>query len=347
MMTKAVVATIGLDIAKSVFQVHGVDGAGQVVVRQRLTRGRMLGFFEKLAPCVIGIEACSSSHYWARELIARGHDVKLMPAQYVKPYVKRGKNDAADAEAICEAVTRPTMRFVAVKTPEQQSVMMLHRVRLMLSRQRTQVSNALRAHLSEFGIVAAIGRGGIEQLLAVLADPNDARVPPDARLCLEMLAAQLAVVKSQILDNDRRIRESARETEVGRRLMEIPGVGPVIASAFVAAVGDPAVFKSGRNLAAWIGLVPKQNSSGGKERLGGITKAGNSYLRQMLVVGSMAVIRTAERHGTRRPWVLQLLARRSKKVAAVALANKMARIIWALMTNGERYRDPVVATAAA
>nr|WP_255602617.1 IS110 family transposase [Polymorphobacter megasporae] len=260
---------------------------------------------------------------------------------------QKESDDAADAEAICEAVTRPTMRFVAVKTPEQQSVMMLHRVRLMLSRQRTQVSNAMRAHLSEFGIVAAIGRGGIEQLLAVLADPNDARVPPDARLCLEMLAAQLAVVKSQILDNDRRIRESARETEVGRRLMEIPGVGPVIASAFVAAVADPAVFKSGRNLAAWIGLVPKQNSSGGKERLGGITKAGNSYLRQMLVVGSMAVIRTAERHGTRRPWVLQLLARRSKMVAAVALANKMARMIWALMTNGERYRDPVVATAAA
>ena len=344
-MAKAV-TTVGLDIAKSVFQVHGVDSAGEVVIRKRLTRGRMLAFFEKLPPCLVGIEACSSSHYWARELIAQGHEVRLMPAQYVKPYVKRGKNDAADAEAICEAVTRPTMRFVAVKTPEQQSVMMLHRVRLMLNRQRTQVSNALRAHLSEFGIVAAIGRGGIDELLAVISDPNDARVPADARLCLEMLAAQLAVVKSQILDNDRRIRASARETEVGKRLMEIPGVGPLIASAFVAAVADATVFKNGRNLAAWIGLVPKQNSSGGKQKLGGISKAGNGYLRQMLVVGSMAVIRHAQRHGTRRPWLVQLMARRTTKVAAVALANKTARMIWALMVSGERYRDPVVIQAA-
>ena len=339
------VTTIGLDIAKSVFHVHGVDAAGEVVTRQKLTRGRMLAFFEKLPPCLVGIEACSSSHYWARELIARGHDVRLLPAQYVKPYVKRAKNDAADAEAICEAVTRPTMRFVAVKTPEQQSVMMLHRVRLMLNRQRTQLSNAMRAHLSEFGIVAAIGRNGVDQLLAVIADPNDARVPADARLCLEMLAAQLAVVKEQILENDRRVRASARATEVGRRLMEIPGVGPLLASAFVATVADPTAFKTGRNLAAWIGLVPKQNSSGGKERLGSISKAGNRYLRQLLVVGAMAVIRYAERHGTKRPWLVQLMARRTTKVAAVALANKNARMIWALMTSGERYRDPIVAEA--
>src|SRR5215471_10143455 len=292
------VATIGLDIAKSVFQVHGVDSAGQVVVRQRLTRRRVLAFFEKLAPCLIGIESCSSSHYWARELIARGHEVRLMPAQYVKPYVKRGKNDAADAEAICEAVMRPTMRFVPVKTPEQQSVMMLHRVRLMLNRQRTQLSNAIRAHLSEFGIVAPIGRRGIDQLLALVADEEDTRVPADAR---QMLAAQLAVVKEQILENDRRVRASARETELGRRLMEVPGVGPLLASALVATVADPTAFKTGRDLAAWIGLVPKQNSSGGKERLGSISKAGIRYLRQMLVVGAMAVIRYAERHGTRRP----------------------------------------------
>ena len=336
------IATIGLDIAKSVFQVHGVDEAGEVAVRRKLTRGRVLGFFEKLPRCLVGIEACSSSHYWARELIARGHDVRLLPAQYAKPYVKRSKNDAADAEAICEAVTRPTMRFVPVKTPEQQSVMMLHRVRLMLNRQRTQLSNAIRAHLSEFGIVAPIGRGGIDQLIRVIEDESDVRIPLDARACLRMLIAQLDVVKVQILENDRRILASARDTELGRRLMEIPGVGPLLASAFVA---DPRAFKSGRNMSAWIGLVPKQNSSGGKEKLGGISKAGNRYLRQMLVVGAMAVIRVAERHGTRRPWLVQLMARRTKKVAAVALANKTVRMIWALMTSGERYREPVVAAA--
>lgn len=339
------ITTVGLDIAKSVFQVHGVDAAGEVVVRRRLSRGRVLAFFEKLPRCLVGIEACNTSHYWARELIALGHDVRLMPAQYVKPYVKRGKNDAADAEAICEAVTRPTMRFVAVKTPEQQSVMMLHRVRLMLNRQRTQLSNAMRAHLSEFGIVAPVGRLGLERLLTVISDREDARVPDDARVCLEMLMAQLVVVKQQILENDRRIRESARQTEVGRRLMEIPGVGPLLASAFVASVADPTIFKTGRDLAAWIGLVPRQNSSGGKERLGGISRAGNRYLRQMLVVGAMAVIRHAERHGTKRAWLLQLLSRRATKVAAVALANKTARMVWALMTSGERYREPAVAVA--
>lgn len=337
------VTTIGLDLAKSVFQVHGVDADGAAVLRQRLTRGRMLKFFAKLPQCLVGMEACASSHYWARELIALGHDVKLMPAQYVKPYVKRGKNDAADAEAICEAVTRPTMRFVGIKSPEQQSAMMLHRVRLILSRQRTQLSNALREHLAEFGIVAPIGRNGIDQLVGVIADTADDRVPTDARTCLTMLVAQLHIVKQQILENDRRIMASARETELGRRLMEIPGVGPLLASAIVATVPDPAIFRSGRNLAAWIGLVPRQNSSGGKERLGSITKAGHRYLRQMLIVGAMAVVRYAERNGTKRPWLVQLLARRKAKVAAVALANKNARMIWAMMASGERYREPQVA----
>ena len=341
------VTTIGLDIAKTIFQVHGVDAEGHVVVRQRLARRRVLTFFEKLPPCLVGIEACSTSHYWARELMTRGHEVRLLPARYVRPYVKRGKNDAADAEAICEAVTRPTMRFVPVKTPGQQSVMMLHRVRLMLIRQCTQLSNSIRSHLSEFGLVAPIGRRGIDQLLAVVADEKDARVPADARVCLAMLAAQLAVVRRQILETDRRVRASARETELGRRLMEVPGVGPLLASAFIATIADPTAFKTGRDLAAWIGLVPKQNSSGGKERLGSITKAGNRYLRQMLVVGAMAVIRYAERHGTRRPWLVQLMQRRSTKVAAVALANKTARIIWALMTSGERYREPAAVAALA
>jgi transposase len=289
---------------------------------------------------LVGIEACASSHYWARELTALGHEVRLMPAQYVKPYVKRGKNDAADAEAICEAVTRPTMRFVAVKSPEQQSAMMLHRVRLVLTRQRTQVTNAIRSHLAEFGIVSPIGREGIERLLDIVSDTGDTRVPPEARACLEMLAAQLRMVKAQILENDRQIIARAQETEVGRRLMAIPGIGPLLASAFVATIADPSVFKSGRSLAAWIGLVPRQNSSGGKERLGGITKAGNRYLRQMLVVGAMAVIRYAARYGTRRPWLVQLLARKTTKVAAIALANKTARIVWALMTSGERYHEP-------
>ncbi|WP_227340362.1 IS110 family transposase [Sphingopyxis sp. P8] len=339
------IATIGLDIAKSVFQVHGIDAAGEVVVRKRLSRARVVPFFAKLPRCLVGIEACNTSHHWARELIALGHDVRLMPAQYVKPYVKRGKNDAADAEAICEAVTRPTMRFVAVKTPEQQSVMMLHRVRLMLNRQRTQLSNAMRAHMSEFGIVAPVGRMGLERLLAIIADRDDESIPGDARLCLEMLGAQLAVVKEQVLENDRRIRASARETEVGRRLMEIPGVGPLLASAFVASVADPRMFKTGRDLAAWIGLVPRQNSSGGKERLGGISRAGNRYLRQMLVVGAMAVIRHAERHGSKRAWLIELMKRRAKKVAAVALANKTARMVWAMMTSGEHYREPQVAHA--
>jgi transposase len=302
------VTTIGLDLAKNVFQVHGIDAEGTAVIRERLSRGRMLKFFAKLPPCLIGIEACATSHYWARELVALGHDVKLMPAQYVKPYVKRGKNDAADAEAICEAVTRPTMRFVGIKSPEQQSAMMLHRVRLILNRQRTQLSNAMRAHLAEFGIAAPIGRTGIDRLLDVIADPTDERLPADARLCLE-----------------------------------IPGVGPLLASAIVATVPDPSIFRSGRNLAAWIGLVPRQNSSGGKERLGGITKAGHQYLRQMLVVGAMAVVRYAERHGAKRPWLVQLLARRKAKVAAVALANRNARIIWAMMASGERYREPQVA----
>ena len=339
------VVTIGLVIAKSVFQVHGVNEAGEAVLRRQLKRARMLPFFAKLPSCLIGIEACNNSHYGARELAALGHEVKLMPAQYVKPYVKRGKNDAADAEAICEAVTRPTMRFVTVKTPEQQSLMMLHRVRLMLNRQRTQRSNAIRAHISEFGVVAPVGRLGVERLLQVVEDEDDDCIPEDVRVCLKMLAAQLAVVKQQVLENDRRVLASARRTEFGRRLMEIPGVGPLLASAFKASVADPKVFKTGRDLAAWIGLVPKQNSSGGKDRLGSITRAGNRYLRQMLVAGAMAVIRYAERHGTNRPWLVQLLARRPAKVAAVALANKNARMVWALMTSGERYREPQVIAA--
>jgi len=339
------VVTIGLDIAKSVFQVHGVDAAGEVVMRRQIRRAQLLQFFAKQPTCLVGIEACASAHHWARELGVLGHQVRLMPASYVKPYVKRQKNDAADAEAICEAVTRPTMRFVEVKSPEQQSVMVLHRVRLMLMRQRIQLSNAIRGHMAEFGLVAPIGREGLQSLMKVIVEADDERVPEEARTCLELLSSQLQLVNAQILETDRRIRSSAGSTEVGRRLLEIPGVGPLLASALVASIADPKAFKTGRSLAAWIGLVPKQNSSGGKERLGGITKQGDRYLRQLLVVGALAVVRYAERHGTRRPWLVQLLSRRATKVATVALANKTARMAWKIMTSGERYREPVVQPA--
>ena len=339
------IATIGLDIAKSVFQVHGIGKNGSVVVQRRLRRSQVLGFFSKLLPCVVGIEACASSHFWAREIGALGHDVRLMPAAYVKPYVKRQKNDAADAEAICEAVTRPTMRFVPVKSPEQQSIMVLHKTRQMVMRQRTKLTNTIRAHMAEIGIVAPIGRKGLELLLEIISQDEDGRLPEVSRSCLRMLADQFSMVKAHILELDRAIVADVRRNESAKRLMTIPGVGPLLASAMVAAVPDPAMFRSGRNLAAWIGLVPRQNSSGGKERLGGITKQGNRYLRQLLFVGAMAVIRYAERHGTRRPWLVRLMARRQTKVAAAALANKTARMIWAIMTTGERYREPLLQAA--
>jgi transposase len=337
--------TIGLDLGKSVFQVHGIDAGGAIVVRRRLTRGKLLHFFGKQAPCLVGMEACAAAHHWGRELRKLGHTVRLMPPRYVKPYVKRQKNDAADAEAICEAVTRPSMRFVEIKTCEQQGTLVLHRVRLMLMRQRVQLSNAIRGHMAEYGLVAPVGRNGLQRLIVILGNPDDDRVPAVARASLAPLVCQFGLVNDQVLENDRRVRASARSTELGCRLMEVPGVGPVLASAIVATVPDPAAFKSGRNLAAWIGLVPRQNSSGGKEKLGGITKQGDRYLRQLLVAGAMAVIRYAHRHGTKRPWLVHLLARRTPKIAAVALANKMARMIWAMMMTGERYREPKVATA--
>jgi transposase len=336
------VSTIGLDLAKNVFQVHGVDGSGQTVVRRQLRRGQVLPFFEKLAPCLVGIEACATSHYWAREIASLGHEVRMMPARYVKPYVKRNKNDAADAEAICEAVTRPSMRFVPIKTPAQQSVLMLHRTRDLFVRQRTMLINALRAHLAEFGIVAGVGRNGLERLLEVIGDRQDERVPREVRSCLLALRDQLILVKRQILDADRRILAWHRSSELSRRLDDVPGIGPLIATALVAAIPDPQAFRSGRDLAAWIGLVPRQNSTGGKERLGHISKAGNRYLRKLLVVGALSVIRRAKQTGTlRHPWLTALMARRPTKVAAIALANKIARIAWAMMVRGTRYQEPL------
>jgi transposase len=340
------VTTIGLDIAKSVFQVHGVDAAGQVVVRRRLKRRYVLRFFQKLPACLVGIEACASSHYWSRELHALGHTMRLMPPAYVRPYIKRQKNDATDAEAICEAVTRPSMRFVETKTPGQQSCLMLHRTRHLFIRQQTAVINAIRAHLAEFGIVAPVGRNGVEELLEVVADPSDKRVPEVARACLAALAAQLRMLKAQILEFDRMINAWHRSNETSKRLDAIPGVGPALATALVASVANPRAFRSGRDFSAWIGLVPKQHSSGGKDKLGSISKQGDRYLRSLFTTGALAVIRYAKIHGTgHRPWLTALLARRPTKVAAIALANKIARMAWAVMAKGERYREPVALAA--
>jgi len=269
-----------------------------------------------------------------------------MPPAYVKPYVKRQKNDMADAEAICEAVTRANMRFVETKTPEQQSYLMLHRTRHLFIRQQTAVINAIRAHLAEFGIVAPVGRNGVEDLLAVVADPSDKRLPDIARACLTALGAQLRRLKEQILEFDRMIRVWHRSSETSRRLDDCPGVGPVLATALVATVADPKVFRSGRNFSAWVGLVPKQHSSGGKDRLRSISKQGDRYLRSLFVAGALAVIRYAKIHGTKhRPWLSALLARRPTKVAAIALANKIARMVWAMMARGERYKNPVALAA--
>jgi transposase len=340
------ITTIGLDIAKSVFQVHGIDAEGNVVLRRQLKRRYVLAFFQKLPPCLVGIEACASAHYWSRELQALGHVVRLMPPAYVKPYVKRHKNDATDAEAICEAVTRPNMRFVATKTPEQQSCLTLHRTRHLFIRQQTSVINAIRAHLAEFGIVAPVGRHGVAQLLGIAADANDKRLPEFARACVAALGAQLRMLKAQILQFDRMITAWHRSSEASRRLDDIPGVGPALATALVASIADPKAFRSGRDFSAWIGLVPKQNSSGGKDRLGNISKRGDRYLRSLFTTGALAVIRYAKIHGTgHRPWLTALLARRPTKVAAIALANKIARMAWAMMAKGERYKEPAALAA--
>ena len=341
------VITIGLDLAKSVFQVHGVDASGKPVIRRQFRRRQVLPFFKKLPPCLVGMEACATSHYWAREIAALGHEVRMMPARYVKAYVKRNKNDAADAAAICEAVTRPTMRFVAVKSAEQQSVLMLHRGRELLIRQRTMLVNALRGHMAELGIVAPQGLPRVKALLAVIADETDARVPPVARSCLAGLARQLMSLGQEIGQIERAILAWPRSNEASRRLEAIPGIGPITASALVASVTEPSLFKSGRGLAAWIGLVPREDSTGGKTRLGPISKQGDPYLRWLLVVGAISVIRQARRKDpANMPWLARLIARRPIKVAAVALANKMARMAWVLLLRGEAYRPPAVAPAA-
>ena len=334
--------TIGVDLAKNIFQVHGVDAEGAAVFRRQLRRARVLPFFKKHPPCLVGMEACATAHHWARQLIALGHEVKLMPPHYVKPYVKRNKNDAADAAAICEAVTRPTMRFVSVKSTEQQSILMLHRTRELLVRQRTMLINAIRAHMAEFGIVAPVGVAHVKKLLGIIADTPDARLPPIARACLESLARQFLSLHEEIYATEKQLHAWHRSNEVSQRLETIPGIGPITASALAASITDPEVFKNGRELAAWVGLVPRQNSSGGKQRLGKISKQGDQYLRWLLVAGAMSVILHEKRRGTSNvPWLGDIIARKPTKVAAVALANKTARIVWALLRHGGTYQKPV------
>jgi transposase len=338
------VNTIGLDIAKRVFQVHGVDEAGAVVFRRQLRRGDVLKFFAKLPCCVVGIEACAAAHYWGREIAALGHAVRLMPPTRVKPYVRWGrKNDKVDAEACCEAVTRPSMRFVPLKTVEQQSALMLHRARQLLVEQHTRLGNAIRAHMSEIGIVTAKGEAGFAALLAMLGDPKD-RDLVLIRPMLAPLVEQWRGAGQQIAELERQIRAWHAGNADSQLLATIPQFGPILSTAMAATIGDAARFENGRRCSAWIGIVPKQNSSGGRESLGGITKTGDRYLRQLLVVAATGMIRRARANPQVSPWFAGLLGRMPPKKAAVALANKMARIAWAVLAHRTPYRAPVVAT---
>lgn len=338
------VTTVGIDIAKHVFQLHGVSATGEVVLRKRLRRVELLPFLQQLEPCLIGMEACGTSHHWARELTKSGHTVKLMPPSYVKAYVRRNKNDAADAEAICEAVTRPAMRFVPIKKLEQQAVLIMHRVRAVLVRQRTMMANALRGHMAEFGIIAPQGLKAIRDLARLIEDPS-LSIPDLARATLKVLVAQLGSIEEGIRPIEARITAWHRADETSRRLASIPGVGPITASAICATVPDPSQFRSGREFAAWLGIVPRQKASGMKNVLGGISKRGDSYIRRLLISGAVAILRyTRSKPTPERAWMKALLQRRPAKVAAVALANKTARIIWALMKRKEFYQAPMAAT---
>lgn len=333
------VSTIGVDIAKHVFQLDGGNVAGETVLRRQVRRGEFVKFFRKLAPCVIGMEACAGAHYWGRELAALGHDVRLMAPTRVKPYVSRGrKNDRADAAACREAMSRPSMKFVPLKTVEQQAALALHRARDLLVRQRTQLRNAIRGHLAEFGVVASKGESGFTALLSLLAKGDDTIVPAAIRPVLIPLVMQWHAAAEQIDALERQITGWHKASSDSRRVATIPQFGPIIASAFVATVSEPARFKNGRQCSAWIGLVPSQNSTGGKTRLGPITKSGDRYLRQLLVVGASGLIRRVRRDPTISPWVAELLKRMPAKKAAVAVANKMARTAWAVLVRGQDYR---------
>ncbi len=337
---------IGLDIAKNVFEVHGRTAAGEVVLRRSLKRGQVEKFFAKLPKAVIGMEACGSAHHWARVLGKLGHEVRLMPPAYVKPYVKRNKNDGRDAEAICEAVSRPTMRFVPVKSVEQQATMAVHTTRALLVRQRTMVANSLRAALSEIGIVAAQGIEGLRELMAKLEAPHE-EVPEIMRGALLLLAKHWQALDADERVLERQIAKAARSDREARRLMEVPGVGPIIASTVLAKVPDAKVFRSGRDFAAWIGLTGRDHGTGGKHRPGRISKQGDRMLRALLISGASAYLRHQRTRGVSDPWLRDLLARRPYKVVMVALAAKTARILWAMLVKGEPYRDRASASAAA
>jgi len=337
----AEITTIGVDLAKHVFQVHGVDAAERVVVKKRLRRAEMLVFFKQLSPCLVAMEACAGAHHWARQFQSFGHDVRLIPPSRVKPFVGRQKNDAADAAAICEAAQRPSMRFAAVKTEKQQALLLDHRARDLLIRQRTMMVNALRGHLAEFGIIAAQGLGGARALLAqVLAPDGLAGVPAVALPALQTLASGVRGLDHEIKAIEARLQVARGEDERVKRLMTIPGVGIIGATVIAATVPDASLFRSGRDFAAWLGLVPRQHSSGGKARLGRISKMGDRYIRRLLVQGAISAIHWGKRKpGFAESWLGRLLARKPMRLVAVALANKIARIAWALLARGEIYRS--------
>ena len=338
------ITTVGLDLAKSVFQVHCIDSAGAVILRKKLRRSEVLGFFRSLGPCRVGMEACATAHFWAREIGALGHDVRMMPPSYVKAYLRRQKNDAADAEAICEAVTRPSMRFVPVKSAERQSVLVLHRSRELLVRQRTMLVNAIRGHCAEFGLIAPLGVRSVPELIERVRAADPIMLPEITRLTLTMLADQLDALAAQVHALERRLLAWHRQDRASQRLATIPGVGIITATALAATVCDPSLFRSGREFAAFLGLVPRQNSSGGKDRLGRISKMGDGYLRKLLVVGATSVVRRAKSDTLAAgPWVQSLLERKPTRVVTVAMANKTARIAWAVLARGDVYRVPGLA----
>jgi transposase len=332
------ITTIGIDLAKIVFQIHGVDERGKVGVRKQLKRAEMLVYFSNLEPCLIGMEACGSSHYWARKLEGYGHTVRLMAPQFVKPYVKTNKNDMADAEAICEAVARPNMRFVAIKTVEQQAILSVHRARQGFVKARTAQGNQIRGLLAEFGIIIRQGIRSITKQIPEILEDGENGLTGTMRNLLERLTDNLKEMDRQVNELEAKIQLWHRENAESRKLAEIPGLGPITASAIVATVGDAREFKNGRQLAAWLGLVPKQHSSGGKQHLLGISKRGDTYLRTLMIHGARAVIRFAENKAEPESWLRKLMGRRNKNVAAVALANKNARIVWALLANNRIFR---------
>ncbi len=337
------ITTIGLDLAKSVFQVHCVQSDGDVL-RKKLRRAQVMAFFEAQPPSLVGMEACATAHHWAREIAALGHEVRLMPPAYVKAYLRRQKNDAADAEAICEAVSRPTMRFVPVKSAERQGVLVLHRTRELLVRQRTMLINAIRGHCAEFGLIAPQGPRRVMDLIEQVQAGAVKALPEIARAALLLIGDQLAGLAVHIHQLERRLLAWHRQDRASQRLATIPGVGLISATALAACVTDPSLFRSGREFAAFLGLVPRQNSSGGKDKLGRISKKGDGYLRKLLVVGATSVIRRAKTDSLMAaPWIRSLLERRPARVVTVAMANKTARIVWAVLARGEDYRPTAMA----